>query len=182
MKDYNQIDELVERAMQPEDELLPLMMPGETLEVYTAPATKKEETATVTAKAEADDEDDELDGKSTTEVLMSALADDEGERVDISLSHVLRGDILDTKWLRKQIGWLVMVVIMAFFYVSNRYYAQKQMINNNHLKEELKETHYDAMARSSQLMRNSRRSMIVDKLSGINSTLTMPERQPAIVE
>ena len=102
--------------------------------------------------------------------------------ISFSLPNVLRGDILTTRWLRQQIWWLVMVVCMAFFYVSNRYYAQKQMINNNHLKEELKEMHYDAMARSSQLMRNSRRSIIVDKLMSSNSTLAMPERQPATIE
>ena len=71
---------------------------------------------------------------------------------------------------------------MAFLYVSNRYSAQKQLIENENLKEELKETHYDAMARSSQLMRNSRRSIIVDKLADANSSLTMPERQPAMIE
>ena len=92
-----------------------------------------------------------------------------------------RGDILTARWLRNQIWWLIMGVAMAFVYVSNRYYAQKQMIHNNHLKEELKETHYDAMARSSQLMRNCRRSIIVDKLSDSNNTLVMPEKQPATV-
>ena len=161
MKDYNQIEELVDRAMQPEDELLPLMMPEDTMQVYTAPAEKKPQPKEV-------EEDDELEGKTTRQVLMSALTEDEDEHISFSLPNVLRGDILTTRWLRQQIWWLVMVVCMAFFYVSNRYYAQKQMINNNHLKEELKEMHYDAMARSSQLMRNSRRSM--------------PERQPATIE
>ena len=178
MKDYNQIEELVDRAMQPEDELLPLTMPGEdtsTMQVYTAPAEKK-------PQPNEAEEDDELEGKSTRQVLISALVDDEDEHINFTLPHVLRGDILTTRWLRQQIWWLVMVVGMAFFYVSNRYYAQKQMINNNHLKEELKEMHYDAMARSSQLMRNSRRSIIVDKLISSNSTLTMPERQPAAIE
>ena len=130
MKDYNQIEELVDRAMQPEDELLPLMMPEDTMQVYTAPAEKK-------PQPKEAEEDDELEGKTTRQVLMSALTEDEDEHISFSLPNVLRGDILTTRWLRQQIWWLVMVVCMAFFYVSNRYYAQKQMINNNHLKEEL---------------------------------------------
>ena len=171
--DNNQIDELVARAQQSEDELLPLMMP-EDIGNHQAGSTQ----ATASADTE---EDEELDSKSARQVLIKTLTDDEDERIDFSLPHVLRGDILTTRWLRRQIWWLVMVVAMAFLYVSNRYYAQKQMIRNNHLKEELKETHYDAMARSSQLMRNCRRSMIVEKLTDSNSTLTMPDKQPATV-
>lgn len=181
MKDYNQIDELVERAMKPEDELLPLMMPEDTMQIYTKvdePQSRK----VAETQPEEDDDDNEFEGKSARQVLISALAEDEDERISLSLPHVLRGDILTTKWLRQQIWWLVMVVAMAFIYVSNGYSAQKQLIKNENLKEELKETHYDAMARSSQLMRNSRRSIIADKLVNVNSTLTMPERQPAPIE
>ncbi|MBP5361281.1 MAG: hypothetical protein J6129_07395 [Bacteroidaceae bacterium] len=181
MKDYNQIDELVERATQPETELLPLMMPEDTMQVYTAP---QQESAPPreTAAQKNEDDDDEFEGKSARQVLMSALVEDEDEKVSLSLPHVLRGDILTTKWLRKQIWWMVMVVFMALIYVNNGYAAQKELIKNQNLKDELKETHYDAMARSSQLMRNSRRSIIVDKLATTNSTLTMPERQPATIE
>ncbi|MCH5178626.1 MAG: hypothetical protein J1F13_02990 [Prevotellaceae bacterium] len=162
-----QINELVDRAMQPDDELLPLMMPE------TADSHKN--------TVELEEDDDTLESKSTRQVLIQALAEDEDERIEFSLPHVLRGDILTSKWLRQQIWWLVMLVAMAFFYVSNRYYAQKQMINISHLKDELKETHYDAMARSSQLMRNCRRSFIINQLTDSNSSLTMPEKQPAIV-
>lgn len=169
-----QINELVNRAMQPEDDLLPLMMP-ETAGIH-------EEKGGLNDNAvKAEEEDDALEAKSTRQVLIQALAEDEDERIDFSLSHVLRGDILTAKWLRQQIWWLVMLVAMAFFYVSNRYYAQKQQINISHLKDELKETHYDAMARSSQLMRNCRRSSIVNQLANSNSSLAMPEKQPASV-
>ena len=188
MKNYSQIDELVERDMQPEPELLPLMMPDDTMQVYTAPmqetAPKPAPTPSdkVKTSPETDDDEDEFEGQSARQVLISALAEDEDERISLSLPNVLRGDILTAKWLRRQIWWMVMVVLMAFLYVSNRYSAQKQLIENENLKEELKETHYDAMARSSQLMRNSRRSIIMDKLADANSSLTMPERQPAMIE
>lgn len=172
--DNRQINQLLGRAMQSDDELLPLIMPEEA-DTYK----KTEQVSSQAAKEEEDDE--ELDSKSARQALIKALAEDEDSRVAVTLPYVLRGDILTARWLRNQIWWLIMVVAMAFVYVSNRYYAQKQMIHNNHLKEELKETHYDAMARSSQLMRNCRRSIIVDKLSDSNNTLAMPEKQPATV-
>lgn len=170
----SRMKELTDRATQTDDELLPLIMP----ETQTGHTTANEHKA---AASDIDEEEQELDSKSARQVLMQALTDDEDERVSFSLPNVLRGDILTAKWMRRQIGWMVMIVAMAFFYVSNRYYAQQQQIKNNQLKEELKETHYDAMARSSQLMRNCRRSIIIDKLAESNSTLAMPDKQPAVV-
>ncbi len=85
--------------------------------------------------------------------------------------------------LRTHILWLVMLVVLAFLYVSNRYYAQEQMIRNNRLKNELKEVHYNAMARSSELMRNCRRSTIMEQLeTDPQNTLVPSEKQPAEVE
>ena len=63
MKNYSQIDELVERAMQPEPELLPLMMPDDTMQVYTAPmqetAPKPAPTPSDKVKTSPETEDDE---------------------------------------------------------------------------------------------------------------------------
>ena len=75
-----------------------------------------------------------------------------------------------------------MLVVLAFVYVSNRYYAQEQMIRNNKLKDRLKEVHYNAMARSSELMRNCRRSTIMEQLeANPQNTIAPSEKQPAII-
>lgn len=130
-----------------------------------------------------DDDEEELDSKTARRKLMESFTDDEGEKADINFFYILRGDILTTKWLRTHILWLVMLVVLAFLYVSNRYYAQEQMIRNNRLKNELKEVHYNAMARSSELMRNCRRSTIMEQLETDPQNTLMPsEKQPAEVE
>ncbi len=129
------------------------------------------------------EEEKELDSKTARRKLMESFTDDEGEKSDINFFYILRGDILTTKWLRTHIMWLVMLVVLAFLYVSNRYYAQEQMIHNNKLKNELKEVHYNAMARSSELMRNCRRSTIIEQLANDpQNILTPSEKQPAMVE
>lgn len=130
-----------------------------------------------------DSDEKELDGKTARRKLMESFTDDEGEKSDINFFYILRGDILTAKWLRTHILWLVMLVVLAFLYVSNRYYAQEQMIHNNKLKNELKEVHYNAMARSSELMRNCRRSTIMEQLAtDPENTLAPSTKQPAEVE
>lgn len=173
-RDNSQIEQLVKRAQEDEVELLPLLMP----EGENADQPQQDTPST----ADEDEDEDRFSKKSTSAVLMESLADDEGEKVDFSLPHVLRGDILTAQWLRRQIWWLIMVVVMAFIYVSNRYYAQKQIIHNNHLKKELRTAHFDAMARSSQLMHLCRRSDIMEQLAQRNSTLKVPDRQPVIID
>lgn len=173
MSNSKQIDKLAKRA-QTDEELLPLLMPEESPEAQSLHNSRNH-------SQEEEDDDEILDDKSARKRLFDSLTDDEGEKSSISLSYVLRGDILTGHWFRRQVWWIAMVIVMAFLYVSNRYYAQKQQILNEQLRSELKETHYDAMARSSQLMKNCRRSNIMERLSATGSTLTSPDSRPAVV-
>ena len=179
MSNSKQLDELLERAQAPDDGLRPLIMTeGES----HAPEGEQGSNGSDSNGNNDDADEEELDNKSARRKLLESFTDDEGEKADFNLSYVLRGDILTAHWLRQQIWWLIMVVALAFVYVSNRYYAQKQQIHNNHLKEQLKEIHYDAMARSSQLMRHCRRSTIVEIIeSNPQNTLQMPDKQPATI-
>ena len=184
------------------EQLLDLIMPGDVVEPKepnkkkTPAADPQDKVSATRAEAddntqptppedidpESEDNEEDLDNKTARKKLLTSLTDDEGEKTELGLSFVLGGNILTTKWLREQILWLVMVVVMAFFYVSNRYYAQKQEIHIENLKTELKSSHYDAMARSAQLMRLYRRSTIIEHLNKIpGNTLTMPTKQPAVI-
>ena len=175
-------------AERESEQLLDLIMPGEEVTPMAsatpqADATTPLATPKNTTDKEADDDNDEtFEKKSAQQRLFESLTDDEGERSEGGLSFVLGGSILTTKWLRKQILWLVMVVALTMLYVSNRYYAQKQEVHIQHLKRELKENHYNAMARAAQLMRLYRRSTIIEHLKNIpGNDLIMPPKQPAVI-
>ncbi len=164
---HNATETVSARPREEAEPLIPLIMPEESRG----------------GDCSDDDDEEELDSKTARRKLMESFTDDEGEKADINFFYILRGDILTTKWLRTHILWLVMLVVLAFLYVSNRYYAQEQMIRNNRLKNELKEVHYNAMARSSELMRNCRRSTIMEQLeTDPQNTLVPSEKQPAEVE
>ena len=134
-------------------------------------------------RADKSEDDEVLDSKAAHRKLLETFTDDEGEKSEFNIFPIINGEILSAKWFRRHILWLVMLVALAFLYVSNRYYAQEQMIRNNRLKEELKEVHYNAMARSSELMRNCRRSTIMEQLEANPQNTLMPsDKQPAVIE
>lgn len=157
-----------------EEQLLPLRMPDEEDKTPdSAPETEGEDSG----------EEEELDNKAAHRKLIESFTDDEGEKVDFNLRFVLSGNILTTTWLRKQILWLVMIVVLTVLYISNGYYAQNQRLHIKQLEEDLKEVHYDAMARSAELMRHSRRSIITEQLNANpENALKNPQKQPVLVD
>lgn len=83
----------------------------------------------------------------------------------ITLASILGGDILGGKWFRRQFWYIVMVVCMVIFYVSNRYSCQQEMIQTKMLTDTLLDRRYKALTRSSQLKEKMRRSVIEGSLA-----------------
>ena len=163
------IDNTPEADLQPQHEEEPLI-----------PLITPEPIAETSNKDNSEKDDDKLDDKAAHRKLLEAFTDDDGEKTTINIPNFMSGEVLTA--LKKHWLWLTMIVTLTFFYVSNRYYTQEQMIHNNRLKEELKEVHYNAMARSSELMRNCRRSTIMEQLNADpQNTLQPSEKQPAVI-
>ncbi|MBQ8098847.1 MAG: hypothetical protein IJ244_04930 [Bacteroidaceae bacterium] len=115
--------------------------------------------------------------------MMEALGDDDEEHVEFTVSSILGGDILAASWLRRQVGFIIMVVLMIIVYITNRYTAQQALIKIDSLKSELAEIRYESMTRSSQLTQRTRQSKVVDYLKQTcDSTLGFTSQQPFIIK
>ncbi len=77
-----------------------------------------------------------------------------------SWRSILGGDIFTMDFFSRQTKLFVLIVILIFFYIHNRYVCQRQMIEIDRLKKELTDIKYDALTRSSELMERSRQSHI----------------------
>ena len=53
---------------------------------------------------------------------------DEDEDFDISLRSLLGGDIFGSKRFRRQIGYFILLCVLAIIYISNRYAYQREEI------------------------------------------------------
>ena len=127
-------------------------------------------------------EDDETEPQSDAQKAMQALSDDDDEHVNWTFGAVLGGEIFSTGWLRRQAVFFVLIIVMIFLYISNRYSAQKEMIRIDGLKTELNEVRNEATTRSSQLLQRSRESKVVEYLKNTaDSTLGIPTQPPYII-
>lgn len=112
-------------------------------------------------------------------IISSITDEDENERVNLSLSYVLTGSMLNARWFRKQVAWMLMVACFTFMYITISYMTQNQMIYNQDLKEELKKSMQKVKVSESQLAQNHRQSTIFRQLAQQgDTTFKVPEVQP----
>ncbi len=125
----------------------------------------------------------ELEQQRTLEALKKYTDDEAGdEKEEISLRSIFGGDILQSRFMMKQILWIVMVAAMMIVYTANRYSAQKDIIEIARLREELQEVKYKVLTQSSELMNLTRQSNVERFLKQINDTsLVNPTSPPYLV-
>jgi len=99
-----------------------------------------------------------------------------------TLRDVINGNILSKKFLQKQYGLLIMIAILIFLYVDNRYYCETQLAKTIELKSKIKDVKYESLTISSQLMRISRQSNIIMMLNEKGIPLDESNTPPVTIE
>lgn len=77
-----------------------------------------------------------------------------------NLWKVLRGDILKEDFLAKNGKLIILVVLLTFFLIGNRYTAIQKLREIEKLHKQLTELKYEHLSISSELTGNSRPSQI----------------------
>ena len=78
-----------------------------------------------------------------------------------SLRDVLNGDIFTKKIIQKQYRLLILIAVLVFFYVDNRYSCESQIAKQVKLKKEIQDVKYESMTISADLMKLSRQSSVI---------------------
>ncbi len=99
-----------------------------------------------------------------------------------SLTSIIGGDILATDFFRRQAGLLFLVTVLIIIYINNRYECQQQLIEIDNLKKELTDIKYDALTRSSELMKRSRQSRIEEYFATKESDLQTSTNPPYLIK
>lgn len=121
--------------------------------------------------------------QTSAQKMMDALTDDDDEKVNLSFGSVLGGDILTAAWIKNQVIFIVVIVLMVIAYITNRYMSQQSMIKINSLKKELAEIRYESMTRSSQLLQRTRESKVIEYLKTTrDSTLNISAQPPYVIK
>lgn len=125
---------------------------------------KNAESQDVAKSAEKEKKRAEEDRRARKALKDLTREEDGSERTNVSFRSILGGDILAGGWFRRQFWYIVMLVVMAIIYVSNRYYCQQEMITASHLADTLADRRYKALTISSQIKEMTRRSVIEEQL------------------
>lgn len=119
------------------------------------------------------------------EQRMSDKTTDEKKEKPMTKNQVGTWDLLGAErfiaLMKRQWGLILLIVVLAIFYVDNRYTVQRQQIKIDKLKKELEKEKYIDLTRSSQLMEISRQSKIEEYVQKNNSDLQTSTEPPYLI-
>ncbi|MDY6240658.1 MAG: FtsL-like putative cell division protein [Prevotella sp.] len=120
---------------------------------------------------------------SLTEVIKEQATEDEAPFArQFSLRKILGGDILNTRFIRRQVWLFLLIGLFMVIYIANRYSCQKDIILIDQLQNELKDAKYKALSSNSQYTEASRETNVLEQLKNRkDSTLKMPSQPPYLI-
>lgn len=92
------------------------------------------------------------------------------------------GDMLNSQFLKRQTGLIVLITFLTLLYINNRHHAQQEMIQIDELKKTLTDAKYDALTRSSELMEKSRQSHIEEYITERKIDLKTATEPPFLIK
>lgn len=101
-------------------------------------------------------------------------SEDFSELKSSSFRDILNGNIFTKRFFIKQIGLLIMIVVLFIFYIGNRYEYESELTYQNKLKKEVQDKKYESLSISAELMQVSRQSNVEKMLKERGSELHEP--------
>lgn len=99
------------------------------------------------------------------------------------LRRLIRGMEIDGQWFRHNLGLIAVTALCLIVFVTNRYLADQELIEEDLLKEELADIRYRAVTKSAELTFAKRSSQIEERMRQRgDSTLKMPTDAPFIIK
>ena len=119
--------------------------------------------------------------QSSKSKILNALVneEDDSEKKDLEhLKDVLQALSINGLWFRKQLGVLALILFGIIIYISNRYQAQNEMIEEDKLHEELQDWKYRSMTRSSELTLRCRQSQLEEQMKAMGDSTLCSSNDP----
>lgn len=142
-----------------------------------------EEDETVETTKE-DDAEATPEEKELSEAVERYISDeDEDDLGEISFKSILGGDLLQSRFFRRQVMFIFFVAGLLLLYTGNRYSSQQDIITIDSLKVRLQQERYNVLTQSSELLNLSRQSNIEQQLRLFgDSALANPTTPPYEIE
>ncbi len=99
-----------------------------------------------------------------------------------SIRDILTGRILTKKMVWKQYGLVALIALLAFFYIDNRFYCEKQLAREIQLEKQIRDVKYESLTISAELMKISRQSYVQKVINEKGIPLKENKNPPVVVE
>lgn len=122
-----------------------------------------------------DDVETDLEFKSEDQEAVDAMRkftdEDSDDLGEISVKSILGGDFLMSKFMIKQVAFVMFCVVLMICYTGNRYDSQQDAILIDSLRGQLQSVKYNVLTQSSELMNLTRQSNVEKMLHGTNDSV-----------
>jgi hypothetical protein len=98
------------------------------------------------------------------------------------VKDVISGNVLVRGYLVKHVPYIILLVVLAILYITNRYKNEKIAIEEQQLKEEMKNLRSESITTAAELMRISRQSEVVNLVKERGMELEESTTPPKIIE
>lgn len=100
-------------------------------------------------------------------------------RRNMEFQDYMFGDFISTRFLRRNIGFILLVVACMMLYVGNGYSSRQEIIYANKLRDSVEDAKYYSLSRAGELIEFTRQSRIEEYLEAKGDTaLHAPETPP----
>ena len=109
-------------------------------------------------------------------------SEDLSDIMSSNLRDILNGEIFTKNVFKKQVGLLIMISVLAFLYVGNRYSCETQLAKEIELKKKIQDLKYESLTISAELMKISRQSSVLKMVNENGLKLVQTSTPPIVIE
>ena len=121
----------------------------------------------------------ETAGSNKSRLLSSLINEDEEKTPELNhIKDVLHAFSINGMWFRRQLGAIALILFGVVLYITNRYQAQQEMIEEEKLRSELQDWKFRSMTRNSELTFKSRQSQLEKQLKNMGDSTLLPSNEP----
>jgi hypothetical protein len=99
-----------------------------------------------------------------------------------SFRDVLNGEIFTKNIFKRQYLLVIMLAVLAFLYVGNRYSCETQLAKEIELKKKIQDLKYESLTISAELMQISRQSSVMNMVNVNGLKLIQTSTSPVVIE
>ena len=98
-----------------------------------------------------------------------------------TVRDILNGDIFSKKIFKKQTKLMIMIALLMFAYVDNRFSCERQLATEIELKKKIQDVKYESLTISAELMKISRQTSVLNMINIRGVDLVQTSTPPIVI-